>query len=122
MTFRFKPEDFEDCRNNFMGALTVTEIIAKANRLLEEHVKTLPVVTSCGTQTEWSKNGITYGADTHRARLWCVEEIKPKKCEHDFEVSSQHIVNPPRDRASIHEMRIVCPKCNRRLQPKWEAE
>lgn len=116
MSFRFKPSDFTTW--NCHPALDIKAAIAeKANQLLDEYVQSLPeVFGSLEHDTKeigWSRKKIK--TDTHRARLWGVEEITQKKCNHvvvDVEYS--------RMMPGVEGWIGKCEKCGRLMSPKWE--
>ncbi len=101
MSFRFRPEMFKDLPD--VELHRTEEVIAhEANRLLDEHVKTLPEVTM-------------------RARLWDIQEIKPKECEHKpnpWGMSMQYDEDTKTSHATC-----LCHCCGKRLVAEWkEAE
>lgn len=58
--------------------------------------------------------------DTHQARLICVEEIKPKECEHELDHARYpHRANCFSFSPLIHAM--FCIKCGAKIRAKWEA-
>lgn len=84
MSFRFKPEDFSKAGAD---ALVASLAASAANRILDEHVSTLPEVLGVMRlgemiwQSELDRIDQMRGG-IKRARLWVVEELKQKKCEH----------------------------------------
>lgn len=113
MSFRFKPEDFrhlECCDSFFPG-----EVATTANQLLDAHIATLPEVKNqCGI---WYSNVDPVGT-THRARLWGVEEIKQKKCEH--RPSYTGISTFISEGTKGPSVEGDCARCGKRLVAKWE--
>ncbi len=69
MSFKFNLGDFHQNPN---AVTTVSTFVDKANALLEEYVKTLPVVYGC--VGFWQQKEDMAG-DTHTARLWGVSPI-----------------------------------------------
>ena len=80
--FRFKPEDFiKDTANESQPYIRYDECVRIANKLLEEHEKTLQHVWSNEKDMEGIKwfgrwKTVKDENDTHTALLWNVEEIK----------------------------------------------
>lgn len=93
----FKPSDFHEYYKRVKGSwppITVEQAICDvANAklrdcvvLTKQDIEKMPVVYGLTTQhplqDEWSWLEQKTPADTHRARLFQIEEIKPKECEH----------------------------------------
>ncbi len=122
MSFRFKPEMFEGTYGHFQKELH-EKYCEIANRLLDEYVKTLPeVVTESSSVVlgEWVVNGDRrYSAlGRWRARLWDIQEIAPKKCEH---VSIEKYESTRPGRQDFVGYAGVCHKCGVKLKPiGWE--
>lgn len=119
MSFRFKPEDF--LLKDLTSTMASERCATIANRLLDEHVKTLPEVfgemIKDGKDIKevgWSE--IQLDSDRSRARLWGVEPIKPEECEHhEPDKEATHI--------SWQNGRLVieseCKNCSNKLVAKW---
>jgi hypothetical protein len=56
------------------------------------------------------------GDDTHRARLVCIEELKPKVCEHEVQVINYTHGHP------IFPLTATCARCGIKLTATWKAE
>lgn len=118
MSFRFKPEDFEDLPD--VELVRTEEVIAReANRLLDEHVETLPEVfgelIKDGkdiNEVGWSETQLD--SDRSRARLWDIQEITPAKCEHNnkLQISTAQSL--------LFWNEAQCSDCGKRLKAKWE--
>lgn len=130
MSFRFKPEDFhgilgpQDDNGKVVGIWIDNAVAAVANRLLDEHVKTLPEVfapTLDGYEPLTWRPSLSSSQlpIKMRARLWGVEEIKPeKKCEHKpnpWGMSMQYDEETKTSHATC-----LCHGCGKRLVAKWE--
>lgn len=119
MTFRFKPEDFED--RPMVEMTPDGEVIANiANAILGKHIATLPeVFLRKGTFGEWFDEAYVNYTKTHRARLWGVEEIKQKDehvCEHrTATLRSRHIGSCEIWAGDI----LNCEDCGKRLVAEW---
>lgn len=110
--FRFRPEDFSSTPGN-----QCSEILSDhCNRLLDDHVASLPEVFRCGSEWCYEVNVLV---KTYRARLWNIEKIEPKnKCEHPSVATLIH--NEHSDKAVVS---YRCNSCHRWLKPEWkEAE
>lgn len=113
MSFRFTPEDFKDLD---VDCFTVCDVFARrANHILDIFVKTLPEVFG---RAKYRDQGILWSdykedGDTHRARLWGVEEIKPEKCEHE----SIRKFDSSEGMPEFIGYAGVCYKCQKKLEP-----
>lgn len=74
--FRFKPEDFDEPREPSTRKNTIDFCVNKANRLLEEHEKTLLVVYQDINGDLWDYK---HDNDTHTALLWNLEELNQEE-------------------------------------------
>lgn len=131
MRFRFKPDDFSESTltggysKRSMGddvqSARERQYAEIANRLLDEHIATLPEVGAkidlqFNAPSVWTPLGHNKG-QFMRARLWGVEQIKP--CEH---VSIEKYDNSEGTRDFIGYAG-VCHKCGVKLKPTgWVAE
>lgn len=73
--FRFKPDDFESLEDPYQGA-TKEDMAKKANSLLDEYLKTLPMVYL--THDGWSEMSAEKAREWNHnesALLWGVKEI-----------------------------------------------
>lgn len=60
--------------------------------------------------------------DTHSARLVCIEEIKPKECEHEPVSYSNGCITMPLDELRwFLANNAECKKCRKKLKAKWEV-
>lgn len=117
MSFRFKPEDFRKPPGKEFNPSLAADL---ANQLLDEHIATLPEVKGWNQDDDlntviwFPKKNADYQS-THRARLWGLEEIKQKKCEHvvvDVKYSKMM--------RGVEGWIGKCEKCGRLMTPKWE--
>lgn len=124
MSFRFRPEHFEILymRHVWREMPNTPELYAtQANYLLDKHVATLPEIggridLQFGTPSVWTPLG--HDEDqVMRARLWGVEEIKPKKCEHGRlrTLTCKHTGDE-----TAYGAEAICDHCGKRLVAKWE--
>lgn len=120
MSFRFKPEDFSYGAGGNTGNHLTTEYAAmQANYLLDKYVMSLPEVfgtlQNAGNEYAecWKFEEGQEVTDTHRARLWDIQEIKPKKCDHEAECKSMLTSLPP-------QPVYTCRHCGKRLVARWE--
>ncbi len=113
----FRPEDFFD--SDYLKGLSqmstgqythALAIASTANNILNEYIATLPVVTGSGHGL-WGEEPT--GRDTKKAKLWDVQELPKKECEHEgiLEDSMENVY----PRYLIYRCR-----CGIRLKPKWE--
>lgn len=122
MSFRFKPEDFQNQISDYptktYRSASHTEAADIANQLLDAHIATLPEVKGWNQDDDlntviwFPKKNADYQS-THRARLWGLEEIKQKKCEHPM----MNVFLDPQSR--LHR-EAKCMDCGKRLVAKWE--
>lgn len=119
MRFRFKPEDFHQLFHIMYATTTGVspeDFAHEANRLLDEYVKTLPEVHAHAIPgspfPDYNWFTEFQSQDTHRARLWDVQEIKPKKCQHEAECKSLLTSLPP-------QPVYTCRHCGKRLVAEW---
>jgi hypothetical protein len=117
MSFRFKPGMFCSLA---LEEHERDEVAMKANQLLDAHIATLPEVKGWNQDDDlntviwFPKKNADYQS-THRARLWGLEEIKQKKCEHvvvDVKYSKMM--------RGVEGWIGKCEKCGRLMTPKWE--
>ena len=120
MNFRFKPEDFAEDKlfggysdrsmSNDVQKAREKQYAEIANRLLDEYVIRLPeVYNHRGSGQGWSTR--TERNDTHRARLWDMQELRPTVCEHE-----------PSPVAEMTNQEYVCRHCGKRLKATWTEE
>lgn len=108
---KFKPEDFEF--NAFYNERYQAADIA--NRLLQSWLDAAPVVyKDCvdGGVNGWFGPSFCAEDATHRARLVCIEELKPKVCNH--EPIAMHMV--------LLSEGIKCQHCGKKLTATWKAD
>lgn len=113
MSFRFTPEDFQWTSSSNDECI---DIAAKANQLLDAHIATLPEVFQ-NRDAGWWPEEITHGQQQRRARLWGVEEIKQKQCEHTHIDIDLPVLTPNYVRRT--DIQIKCSQCGKRLVAKW---
>lgn len=117
MSFRFKPEHFTYL--TCCEAFHPEEMAHQTNKLLDEHVKTLPEVFGDGDTPTCPQIWTTYERDRtqrHHARLWGVEEIKRERC-------IGHVPQYLCDKYGTAFHEAVCKDCGTRLVAEWrEAE
>ncbi len=106
-----------DFLTEFETASTAQQEAAKiCQRIFEEWLEDQPVVY--GRKETGSTDGLCgfaelrYSYDTHKARLVCVEPIKPEECEHP----TKSILSP-----NISFDLFRCLECGHFIKPKgWE--
>lgn len=113
--FRFKPEHFAHVTCcDYHGDERISH---EANRLLDEHVKTLPEVYGTPSNEfagmQWDRRILNGLNGTHRARLWNVEPIK--KCEHRVTVSTSTIWK----RVEVDAFMSECDLCGKDMVATW---
>lgn len=118
MSFRFESKDFLEVSSYWL--LTDRARAAQiANQILNEHISTLPEVFTYTHEDHPEYSQWSYGiesAETHKARLWGIEKIYPKKkCEHKVSlVRSDH--NDQRFKGIF----ATCDDCGEKLIARWE--
>ncbi len=91
-----------------------------AAELCQEHfdkwLSEQPMVYGCDVVgSQWSKG--QFSIDTHQARLVCIEEIKPKECEH------KPLVNYDPGRFGLiieYRSDMKCHQCGKRIKVTFE--
>lgn len=124
MSFRFNSEDFE----GVIPRLGQTEIDAyriRAQELLDAHVASLPKVfrndVLVGHPDRHYEPGwwpiMPQKNRTKEARLWGIEELAPKKCEHVTARGIQVMIAGHNDLGGFE---TTCSLCGKRLIAKWQ--
>lgn len=116
MSFRFKPEDFEGMRGHYQKEQQ-EQWCERANQLLDAHIATLPEVFQAEHGMNWWDRD-EVNPPGRRARLWDVEEIAPKKCEHFNLAHSDDSLYLRMDFEGY--LLGKCNDCGRKLKAKWE--
>lgn len=122
MKLEFKPSDFEDCGPaNHPGGVAEEKIASSANAALERMLSEATVVYSYRPNNEahhgWSPVEDEDDADTHRALLVNIEEIKPKECAHE---PGEATFIPKTTSGGMRLENIICRCCGIKLQARWE--
>lgn len=113
MTFKFTPEMFrhiDDSHDpaNYAAAET-------ANAQLDKWLSEAPVVSGIRIDGTWAMSEDVCGqpneGSTHTARLVMIEQLEVKQCEHEPDMRWNEDTGYWR-----------CHHCNKKLNPKWEAE
>lgn len=121
----FKPENFMRMGDDLESI--PFHASRKANKILNDYIETLDKVW-CRNQ-----NGSTYWVDRDyeddseviaTARLICIEEIKPKECEHEpADVTCDIPRGSPLDHTVVFKWGVAkCKYCNKTLKPNWSVE
>lgn len=126
MSFEFTPDNFDDLRRSgAIQELTSAQrayVSMRANRLLDEHVATLPEVFNKRDSAVGWRSVLNSESDvTHTARLWGIQKIAPKKCEHEGVVQLEPNFDrriPKSERKMIQT--YACKKCGKNLVARWE--
>ena len=129
----FNPEDFK--QPNFLTefifngspSIEKTRAAEIANKILNDYIETLPKV--CGNTTERGYAWLTSSpvCESHTARLICIEEIKPKICEHKMfrvrEISCAEVDKATGQITGTSPYNeYICLDCNKILKPNWSVE
>lgn len=110
MGFRFTSEMFKVATAE-PGVMHITELAQLAQSALDKYLSECPVVTGWLPENE---NIFIWGAkpslkDTHRAVLFSVEKLEPKKCEHKPGFMTTYDAS-------------TCVNCGVKLTATWKAE
>lgn len=121
----FKPEDFDDEAGGYTPACSA--IARLANAKLKAHIESLPLAykeRDLGVRfggSAWRENPASFSGEasdhfTHTARLWGIEEMKPKECEHIAILTGDEFIG-------MVSAKIICKKCRKVLKPSggWEV-
>lgn len=89
-------------------AYNFTEVSARiANNILNKHLESLPVVYASELQEwQWTENKDVL--DTHKARLFGIEEIKKEPCKHEPQFPGYG--------------ELICKYCQVELIAEWRAK
>lgn len=117
----FKESDFWEYET--YGNLSVARAVQASNNKLRAHVEGLPLVRlHNGTMNKdkdknWEtiSNPIGYPMATHTARLWDIQPIEKKACEHNF----RSTVVDDNDYSKV--LYYLCNSCGKKLKAKWEV-
>lgn len=96
------------------------QVQAKFDNWYKENIESAPVVygpyKSTTGYSDFSED--QKHADVYQARLICIEEIKNKECEHDYQTYELEL-----HWRKDEKLKIICPECKKELVPKngWEC-
>lgn len=118
---------------DFFTPLVSNEVASIANKKLSDYLESLLVVYGVAGTTEWSR--VRGDGDTHKARLFGIEEIKKETCKHEpatFEINNTFyagIYNPKlggyqheKQESSINVFSNKCKHCGIELVATWSEK
>jgi hypothetical protein len=122
MKFKFTPGMFAFSGTSLSLLRPENLAAAQANAALEKHLATCPVVYTNKRLYEhdliWSQSQTDSEklTDTHRARIFDIEELKPTECGHEIVACLFEDFGP------TYRVTNQCQKCKKIVRPtKWEV-